>query len=167
MKICYRISGLPQTHEAAVIHAYWPAITKREVDVRPLLMYLRSLGKKIFLPVVEEDSLSPSMLWGLYESEKELKPNRWGILEPTPIEYFDPAQIDLVLVPALATDVRGNRLGYGGGYYDTFLSGLNVHTICGIFDCCVVDSLITEDHDLPVCHIVTESRIIYPGEYSL
>jgi 5-formyltetrahydrofolate cyclo-ligase len=64
------------------------------------------------------------MQWHRYQPA-ELVPNCWGLLEPFPgSTVIDPGKADLILVPALACDRWGRRLGYGGGYYDCFLAAL-------------------------------------------
>ncbi|MFB6344981.1 MAG: 5-formyltetrahydrofolate cyclo-ligase [bacterium] len=88
----------------------------------------------------------------------------YGILEPSPDEnpVVDSIDLDLVLVPGLAFDVNGGRLGYGEGYYDRFLSQLDETTtkigVC--FDEQLVkDPLPVSEHDVPVERVVTETRM--------
>ena len=97
-----------------------------------------------------------------------LVPARFGIPEP---DEGCPTLADadlvsaLILVPALALDVDGYRLGYGGGYYDRFLQGLSeagipVTTVGLAYGVCVTDTLPREPHDIPVHFIIDERRII-------
>jgi len=159
--ICARGAQIAPLLEAQVVHTYWPAVHKREVDLRPLIMYLRALGKKIVLPVVAQGASTPTLRAIFFESELQLKPNRWGILEPSTGTSVDPSAIDVVIVPALAIDRHGTRLGYGGGYYDVFLSDLGVPTLCPTFDACVADRLIAEPHDVPIDIAFTETRLFH------
>ena len=103
-----------------------------------------------------------------------LTPARFGIPEP---DEGCPALTEsdlagaLVLVPALAFDAEGYRLGWGGGYYDRFLDGLRraavPHAAVGLtYSVCTANALPRETHDIPVDLIIDERRIIYPhGAY--
>ena len=91
----------------------------------------------------------------------ELEPGFKGILEPRTRMPVDPSTADVVIVPGVAFDARGNRLGYGGGFYDSFLSECgDVPRIGVCFEVQVVDEVPVAEHDLPVDVIVTESRTI-------
>ncbi len=131
--------------------------------MRPLIMFLRALGKEILLPVVDFAAATPTLRCAPFLSEASLKPNRWGILEPAGGRIVDRSLIDAVIVPALAADQRGMRLGYGGGYYDAFLADLEVVTVCPVFDACVYNCLQVEPHDIPVSILVTETRTVRCG----
>lgn len=73
--------------------------------------------------------------------------------------------MDWIFIPGIAFDLTGNRIGYGKGYYDIYLSNYgsmdNIHTIAPAFEFQIVDFILTEKHDVPVNIIVTEERIIY------
>ena len=91
------------------------------------------------------------------------KRSKFGVDEPpADSPEVDPETLDLVVVPALAFDERGYRLGYGGGYYDRFLPRLRPDcvTVGVTLDALVVPALPVEPHDVPVQIIVTESRTI-------
>jgi 5-formyltetrahydrofolate cyclo-ligase len=86
-----------------------------------------------------------------------------GILEPLPhCARIDPAQIDWVLVPGVAFDGHGNRLGYGGGYYDRLLALLApaVPRVAGAFELQLVERVPATAHDLAIDVIVTELRTL-------
>ncbi len=88
--------------------------------------------------------------------------NRFGILEPhVDAAEFDPRTVDAVLVPGLAFDLNGNRLGYGAGYYDRLLPKLRPGIpIIGVTrDALVVPELPVEPHDVRMAHLVTESGV--------
>jgi 5-formyltetrahydrofolate cyclo-ligase len=89
----------------------------------------------------------------------------YGIQEPHPNSpQIQPSQVDLILVPAVACDVRGYRLGYGGGFYDRLLSSpewLTKPTIGIVFDLACLNNLPTEPWDCPLKAICTESGIIF------
>ena len=160
--IVRRLAALPAIVEAECLHAYWPLLDRREVDIRPLLEGLHRGGKQIVLPVVIPDTAggAPRMEHRVYEGPGRLKKNVWGLDEPAGTRTVPPSAIDVVIVPALAVDAHGTRLGYGKGYYDVFLAERSVPTVCPLFDACLVETLPREPHDVPVSVVVTETRIV-------
>ena len=158
--ICHRATTLPALAHSRIVHVYWPDTQRREVDIRPLIMYLRAMGKQIVLPVITRARSEPAMVSVLFESEDRLQANRWGIYEPVRGPEVDRTTIDAVISPALAADAHGTRVGYGGGYYDRYLTGMNTPIICPIYDACVYPLLETEPHDIPVQVLVSESETI-------
>jgi 5-formyltetrahydrofolate cyclo-ligase len=111
-------------------------------------------GQRLLLPKIEGDSLS-------WADPGEMQPGRYGILSPTGAPA-DLALADLVLLPALAVDQSGVRLGQGGGFYDRTLASLRpgqISLVAVVFDDEVFDSLPVEEHDIRVSAAVTPSRI--------
>ena len=104
--------------DKALFHIYISAIGKREVDTSFLIALLREKGKSIAVPKMGANGGLTHLL--LTESSR-LSLNRWGIPEPEEGSPVQPETIDVVFVPLLAFDKNGNRVGYGGGYYDRFL----------------------------------------------
>lgn len=100
-----------------VIGAYWP--TGREFDPRPTLEKLLAAGFTCALPVMREGS--KVLDFALWRDGDPLKPAVHGILQPDPKDLLSP---DILIVPLLAFDRRGRRLGQGGGYYDATLADL-------------------------------------------
>ena len=109
--------------------------------------------------------VDPRMLPGrqmevrLYEPDRPLVPASFGILEPpADAPLLARPDIDLALVPAVCYDRRGFRLGFGGGYYDRWLSGFSGFTVGLCRDCVLQDRVPTEDHDCRVDLLLTETR---------
>lgn len=106
------------------LHVFLPITAKNEPDTWPLIRRLWAENRFLTLaaPVVQPggNSLKNYRL----TPETPLQTNRWGILEPaaTPATEVPPAAFDAVLVPLLAVDAAGHRVGYGGGFYDRFLA---------------------------------------------
>ena len=97
----------------------------------------------------------------MFTSKDHLKLNSWGIMEPIEGENIKPTEIDMVIVPLLAFDKKGNRLGYGGGFYDRFLSQCrpDVMKIGLSFFSPEEEDLPNEDTDIPLNFCVTPSKI--------
>ncbi len=104
------------------IHTYIASEKLAEVDTSAITTFLlfKNPGLKILVPKI--DITSDTMQHFLFNDEMELADNLFGIAEPVAGEITQPDEIDLVLVPLLAYDVNGYRVGYGKGYYDRFLS---------------------------------------------
>ena len=116
--------------------------------------------KNIIVPVsnTEDCSLRLSHL----KSWEELGLGSYGILEPRveKIRKTKIKDIDLIIVPGVAFDKTGNRLGHGKGYYDRLLEQSNVVSIGLCFEFQLVEKILTEHHDKPVDIIITENRVI-------
>lgn len=129
-----------------------------ELPTDQIVQALHDGGHQMALPHVEGKAVVPVA----YAPGDPLEHAAFGIREPAKMEPIDPASIDVVLVPGLAFDARGFRIGYGGGFYDRLLPQMRPDTrrigIC--FDAQVVDDVPTEEFDLPVHIIVTEQRTI-------
>ena len=134
-------------------------------------------GKQVAVPVVV--AAGRRLRFALIEDyDRELRPGYRGILEPGPEarRLVDAGRIDCYIIPGVAFDFRGFRLGRGLGYYDRALAGVKGPpapvrpagggrterpTICALaYELQVVERLPVESHDVPVDYIVTEKRVI-------
>lgn len=136
---------------------------RNEVLTKNILVNAQARGKKVLLPYVvkKERRIIPALVEDL---EKDLVPGSYGILEPNPnsIVAIDPTEINVVLVPGVVFDRSGNRLGYGGGYYDRFLPQCrNAVYIALAYQFQVVSDLSTmvEAHDQKIHFLVTEKGV--------
>ena len=104
------------------------------------------------------------LLSHIEDYDRDLAPGYRGILEPPAgsRRLVEAGQIDLYLIPGVAFDPRGYRLGRGLGYYDRCLAGVkNAATVCALaYELQLVDRLPVEQHDIRVDLIVTEQRVI-------
>lgn len=148
-----KIQNLKEYKNANKIAGFYPSV--HEIDTRRLF---DDRSKQWFLPVVKEKG---DMFFCRYESCSELTLNRYGICEPCSGEELNPKELDIIIVPALAVDKKGYRLGYGKGYYDRFLAQL--HSKCfklvPIPEELVVEELPNDKYDVPVDMTVTESGV--------
>jgi len=117
------------------------------------------LGKTIILPRIDRihDRLQ---LHSVCEFDTELAAGPWGIREPRPdvCPVAELSEIDFILVPGLGFTVRGDRLGYGRGYYDRLLVNRDRRTalVAAAFSAQIVDTIPATEHDIPVDMVVTE-----------
>ena len=123
LRLAERVLGYLEQHPKQVLHVFLPRVGKKEVNTWLLVERLRAQRPAVQLVV-------PRVVPGTFELEHyrltpevPLLTSRWGIPEPDPLraERILPSGLDLVLVPLLAFDEEGYRLGYGGGFYDRFL----------------------------------------------
>lgn len=159
-QIAFNLASLPELESARVIHAFWPHLPEREIDIRPLLCYLRALGRTVGLPVVDYASSNGRLMHRMWISERSLVANRWGILEPKDERPLPKDEIDVVLVPALGLDRSGHRVGFGKGYYDRFLAQIDALTVCPMYAACIVERINSEPHDVSVDVTVTEHDVM-------
>ncbi len=140
---------------ADVVASY--AGTADEPPTRALLDGLLAAGVRVVLPIVA----GPQRLaWGGYAGWERLVPGPHGVPQPAePDPTFELERAVVVIVPALAVDGRGNRLGRGAGYYDRALAGLDVPTVAVVFDDEVLPEVPTQEHDVAVGAALTPSGL--------
>jgi 5-formyltetrahydrofolate cyclo-ligase len=140
---------MPEVAAAGTIAAYYSVGT--EPDTRSLVFALWKRGSYVVLPVLLPDG---DLDWASYEGPDSLAPGPRGLLQPAePVRGTGTvARADVVLVPALAVDRSGQRLGRGGGSYDRALDrvGPQVPTIALLYDSKLLPSVPAEEHDRPV-----------------
>jgi 5-formyltetrahydrofolate cyclo-ligase len=121
----------------------------------PLLDALRALGVRVLLPVITGEQLD----WATYEGVGSLADGPMGLAEPAGPRLGSEALLaaDVVLVPALAVDRDGHRLGRGRGYYDRALGSVTAPVVAVVFDDDVIDDLPVEAHDRSVDGRLTPS----------
>jgi len=137
---------------AQKIAAVWPLA--EEVDLRPLCHALFEAGRQVLLP--ETTPKGSPLIFRRWTPASSMIAGRFGTSHPEG-EIDVP---DLVLVPFLAFDRSGYRLGYGGGYYDRTLAALNVPAIGFGFAGQQIDAVPTGPYDIPLKTIVTECGVI-------
>ena len=133
-----------------------------EWDTRPLLDLALGRGKRVVLPRVNAASRMLE-LCAIERVDHDAAPGFRGIYEPgAHCELVPVDAIDWVLVPGVAFDIAGRRIGYGGGYYDRMLPLLrpDARRVAGAFDVQVVEHVPAAAHDLVVDALVTETRTL-------
>jgi len=140
---------------------------KNEVGTHEMLKELIAKKEKtIIVPYVLENY--PILQLSELKNFDWLESKTFGVLEPRElyIREFNHEKVDLVIVPGIAFDKKGYRIGYGHGYYDRFLKILkkDVKKIGLAFEIQVVDEIPEEEHDVPVDIVVTEKRVLKCGK---
>ena len=157
--IAARLERLAAWRDARVVHAYVGAI-EGEVATREIVRRALAAGRRVVCPRVAWDP--PRLESYAIRSLDELVEGRRGRWEPDPAhaEPVPDAALGLVVVPGLAFDRRGWRVGFGAGLYDRFLSRVDAPTVALAFSLQILDRLPVEPHDVPVDWIVTEGETI-------
>lgn len=150
-QVVKRLRELEPVRKARTIMAY--NRIRNEVDLRSFFEEEHCLGKTVLLPRIKDDVLEAV----IFEGWERCRPGAFGILEPEG-RAFAPNGIDVILVPGLAFDSRGYRLGYGKGYYDRFLPRCSREAFfCGAaYDFQLVDTIFPTGNDIPLHRIVTD-----------
>ena len=157
VRIYNNLSRLPEILSAKTVYLY--CSTGHEVDTRRLIGFLLERGQTVALPVSLPEG---EMVFAKYLPGQLQEGRFFGILEPgDDAQRLEPADGDLIVVPALAYDRSGYRMGQGGGYYDRFLSTRKLFSVGIGRDCLLCDRVIRETHDAPVDCLVTESSFRY------
>jgi 5-formyltetrahydrofolate cyclo-ligase len=157
--IAGRLTDLPELRQAKVICCF--VSFRTEVDTRPVIDWAHDHGREIVAPRITGPRTMEAA--SCPDPDDDLVPGRWDIPEPRPsLPPCHPETIDAMLVPGAAFDERGSRIGYGGGFYDTFMRLLRpgVPRIGLAFEAQLLPRVATEPHDLPVDVVVTERRVI-------
>ena len=160
--IVVRLALLPSFAAARTVLLTLPF--RSEWDTMPLVRRALVEGKRVAVPRVNTATRMLE-LCAIVDPERDVGPGHHGIPEPLPhCPEVDLAAIDWVLVPGVTFDRTGQRLGYGGGYYDRLLPLLSprVARIVGAFDLQIVERVPAGPHDVTVHAIVTPSETIVP-----
>jgi 5-formyltetrahydrofolate cyclo-ligase len=145
------------------VHCYLPIRLQKEIDTFPIIFTIHEkfLHTKVVIPrSLPETSDMEHYLW---QSDMTLDMNPWGILEPNPATsiLFPVSQIDAVIVPLLACDRHGHRVGYGKGFYDKFLAQCRPETLkigVSYFDP-LLDPILTDPTDVALDYCITPTRV--------
>lgn len=160
-RVWQRLATLPWYHNANVILGYMAF--DKEVLTDGLLRQATAAGKRVVVPTVQVE-LQQLVLYAIRDLERDVAPGFHGILEPR-CQYTSPVdveELELAIVPGVAFDLQGGRLGFGAGFYDRLLSRFppGVPKVAIAYDFQIVPRLPRQSHDIALDAIVTESRVI-------
>lgn len=160
-RVCNCLMQLPEYRHSHTV--MWYLNHRSELPTHHAILEALANGKRIVIPYCESGRLNLWQLCALHE----LVPGSYGILEPPKERWgesnrrINPVELDLIVVPGLGFDRRGNRLGNGQGYYDRFLNLVRPQTslIALCYESQLFDEVPVGPHDVPVHKIITEKRI--------
>jgi len=166
-RIIARLLDLEVLRAARTVALFWPMEARHEVDLRPLDEALRARGVRVAYPAIEPAPLGDArprlMTFHFVDDPASLVERDLGFAEPSleaPVVPADLGELDVVVVPALALDPTGQRIGYGGGYYDRALEGTRVAKVGVIFDFQLLPEVPATPGDVAVDWIVTDRRVL-------
>lgn len=160
-----RVVAMASFREAACVMAY--CSFGSELDTAAFLDAVLAEGKTLALPKIDR-ARNRLGVYAVRDFYTQTVAGVWGIREPDPrvCAAVEPRDLDFVLVPGVAFDRRGGRIGYGKGYYDRLLEecrngGGNPHRVAGAFETQLVDHVPMEHHDVPIEIVATESQTLF------
>jgi 5-formyltetrahydrofolate cyclo-ligase len=164
--ITAQLLRLPELEQARTVALFYPLIYRGEVDLRPLDGELRQRGIAVYYPFMRPSAGGAYTTgFGLSLELTELAERGRGFLEPAPdAAAAARGELDLVVVPALAADGSGYRLGYGSGFYDATLTDVAppARTVVVLYDFQLLAEIPSEAHDVRCDLVVTDERVIRP-----
>ena len=155
--ICDKLVRFDAFQSAETIHSY--VAWRNEVNTHELIKSTLKEGRRVVVPVV--DLPNHALLHSEIEQFEELQPGTFGILEPPKsfLRSVPISDLDLIIVPGVAFDLRGDRIGYGGGYYDRFLRQTSAKKVALAYHFQIVDQIPTNARDQSVDIVVTEKGV--------
>jgi 5-formyltetrahydrofolate cyclo-ligase len=157
ISIANRLLALPIWH-FDYYHLFLPITNKKEIDTSSILSILQGKDKHVIVPkVIDSDHLNHFLL----TDSTKFKLSTWGVPEPLDGIPVSPQKLDVVFVPLLAFDRYGNRVGYGKGFYDKFLSECRKDVIKVGISFFEAENKITDVHkaDIKLSYCVTPDHV--------
>jgi len=156
IEIAERVAQMQEAANAGSAMVFWSFGS--EVDTAPLIERLVADGKTVTLPRIEGSDIVPVT----FVPGEPVTRTSFGAMEPADGRVLDPSEVDLVIVPGVAFDRSGHRVGYGAGYYDRFLprTADGTPAVAIAFALQVVPEVPTGAMDRRVDAIVTEAEVI-------
>lgn len=150
LQLLFASSQWKKANRIGVIRA-----TDIELDTEPIFQRAFQEEKKIVVPKAPQDRL---LTFHLVDEHTQYYVSNFGVEEPLVAPIVEKDEIDLLIVPGVVFSSRGYRIGFGGGYYDRFLTDYKGQTISLVFSEQISDDWQPEKFDMPVSKIITDSR---------
>jgi 5,10-methenyltetrahydrofolate synthetase len=154
-EIARRLFELPEYRRAKAVFTF--VSVPGEVDTKPIILDALASAKRVCVPrCVSRGVMKAYEISGF----EDLETGKYGIQEPKDgCAFVAPEEIEFVIVPCATCDVKGNRLGYGGGFYDRYLLKVNSAKAALCRTALLSEEIPTEPHDLPVDIVITDRRV--------
>ena len=152
-RIMEQVMALESFRHAKCVGGYWSL--PKEVQTARLIEHCWETGRRLCIPAFDIEQGTYRM--ALLEKGCDMVPGQAGILEPRVISWVDPEEMDFMVVPAVAFDRDGYRLGHGGGHYDRILARSRAFKVGTVFDFQVYEHLPRQIHDQCVHLVITEA----------
>jgi len=157
-KICNQVIHHIQKSKPKTIHCFLPIESKLELNTLPIINYCLHNGIKVVVPV--SDFKTGTLKSAIYNEETALGKGQYDIPEPKNPVWVDQNEIDIVITPLLAFDLKGFRVGYGKGFYDKFFASFNKEVSkigLSLFDP-IPEIENTDKYDIPLNFCITASK---------
>lgn len=164
-KIVEQIEASDAFRRASTVALFWPIEGKNEVDLRSLFTRCEELGKRVVVPWADLERGEIALK--VIEDPARLSDGAWGFAQPSDDALtMGRGEVDLVVVPALAIDTSGYRIGYGKGYYDRLLPTVAppAETVGVAFDFQLLGEVPTTPGDFALSAVITDVRAFRVGE---
>jgi 5-formyltetrahydrofolate cyclo-ligase len=163
--VCERLLARPELRSATTVALFHAIARQHEVDLSSADAALREAGKQLAYPAI--DVAANEMCFRRVDALEELEERGQGFSEPSR-DAPELTEIDVIIVPGVAFDARGYRIGYGAGFYDRALPRYRPPA-CAIgvaFDFQLAADIPNEGHDVPVDQVVTDTRVLFAARGS-
>ena len=152
-RIFERVFKMPDFLQSDTVMIYMSL--GNEVETEKLIEYALKIGKNVLVPVTRGDDIFPCKI----ENPDDVVIGKFGIREPK-VENIWQGEIDLVIIPGLGFSRAGGRIGFGKGYYDSFLEKRDTKKIALAYSFQIVDDTFSDEFDIPMDMIITEEELI-------
>ncbi len=158
-ELAKRLLSLPAIERAASVALFYPIVEKNEVDLRAVDAALRARGVRVSYPSIDPETRT--MVFREVADPEAMTELGMGFRDPGPGAPLAEA-LDVIVVPALAVDARGHRIGYGAGFYDRALARYAppARAIAVAFDFQLAAEIPETEGDVPVDEIVTDAKVL-------
>lgn len=156
-KIIARLEQHEAVMAAKSVALFWPIVARHEVDLRPLDASLRARGVRVAYPAIDAETNLMTLRY--VDEPSVLEEKGYGFMEPGP-DAPDATDLDVIIVPAIAADPTGHRIGYGAGYYDRTIPRYAPPAvpIIVVYDWQLVAEVPATEHDVRCAWVVTDVR---------
>lgn len=158
-RLLYHFHSFFENRKVSIVHSFLSILKNKEVNTWPMIEWLKSQKKQIV--VSRCSTISNELTHYIFDDYAQLKENKYGIPEPQNGTVILPKMLNAVLIPLIVFDRKGQRIGYGAGYYDRFLAECPADCLkVGLSLSPPLDEIpFAEPHDVPMDYCITPSGV--------